>query len=430
MRRHELTVGVSYLARLDSLQRPFAAVLKGGSGTPEAVERLLQVELTLILPLGVGLPGFNKSVAYQVAVAVDYGTNDFDPLTLCSVTGHLVPDFLIAGRVTGSGQGQADMHIGPCGLGSSLAKHQFAGGSGIRLVHGLITPSCLWFSHQLLVFKVGLQFTAYHQVETIGQAVHRVTAGHIQTTDHGLDGVAILDGIDDGALRNQRVAFEVHLGDQAGGDRQSHHRDVNVGRTPAIHIVGPGVRTRLDGAETVPALLIGQTAAHATETGVQRRQIAIITVAVAPTGIGLPHLYQSMRYRFAELVDHTTKHNDALALRQDMAFAFAKVKQQIVVMGPHAQMTEVRSGKFRHGGLLHADQGLLRRAGNRGLVTRGIGRRMPVTITLDEALVFFLHDDHLRGDILLAWSVDVAQSRRIEDGFLLTPGLTNITYRF
>src|SRR5690554_6266154 len=265
MRRHELTVGVSYLARLDSLQRPFAAVLKGGSGTPEAVEWLFQVVLRLVDAISVGLPSFKKSIANQVAVAVDYGTNDFDPLTLSSVTGHLVPDFLIAGRVTGSGQGQADVHIGSSSLGSSLAKHQFAGGSGIRLVHGLITPSCLWFSHQLLVFKVGLQFTAYHQVETIGQAGRRVAAGHIQPTDHGLDGVAILDGVDNGTQRNQRIALKVHLGNQTGGDRRPHYRDMDVGRTPAIGVVGPRVRPRLDSTEAVPALLVGQSAAHTTD---------------------------------------------------------------------------------------------------------------------------------------------------------------------
>src|SRR5690554_1359352 len=105
MRRHELTVGVSYLARLNSFQRPFAAVLKGGSGTPEAVEWLFQVELTLILPLGVGLPSFNKSVANQVAVAVDYGTNDFDLLDLTPFLNHLIPDFLVTRRDARGGQG-------------------------------------------------------------------------------------------------------------------------------------------------------------------------------------------------------------------------------------------------------------------------------------------------------------------------------------
>src|SRR5690554_952672 len=105
MRRHELTVGVSYLARLDSLQRPFAAVLKGGSGTPEAVEWLFQVVLRLVDAISVGLPSFKKSIANQVAVAVDYGTNDFDLLDLTPFLNHLIPDFLVTRRDARGGQG-------------------------------------------------------------------------------------------------------------------------------------------------------------------------------------------------------------------------------------------------------------------------------------------------------------------------------------
>ncbi|MNC42605.1 hypothetical protein D3C75_914240 [compost metagenome] len=154
-------------------------------------------------------------------------------------------------------------------------------------------------------------------------------------------------------------------------------------RAPVVRAVAPWVRARLDGAEAVVAITVGQATADATEVRVQRRQVAVVLVTVTAAGVGLPHFHQGIRHRLAVLVDDTAGDDDALADRQA---AVVEVQQQVMVMGAEAQVGKVRAGGFADR-LRDADQCLAWRAGNGRLVVRRKGFRVPVAITDHEAAV-------------------------------------------
>ena len=96
--------------------------------------------------------------------------------------------------------------------------------------------------------------------------------------------------------RDQRVALEIQLGDQPLAKAVAEDRHVDMHRPPVIAAIRPGIGARADGQELVVAVFIRQRTAAAAEIGVERRQIAVLLVAVAPAGIGLPYLDQGVRH--------------------------------------------------------------------------------------------------------------------------------------
>lgn len=91
------------------------------------------------------------------------------------------------------------------------------------------------------------------------------------------------------------------------------------------------------------ALAVGEGPADAAEVRVERRQVAVVLVPVAPAGVGLPHLHQGVRDRLAVLVEDPAEHDDALALGQA---AVVEVEQQVVVVAAEPEVGEVRPAGF------------------------------------------------------------------------------------
>ncbi|MNG20292.1 hypothetical protein D3C84_1045350 [compost metagenome] len=92
------------------MQGPLTRI-EGGGGTAEAVERLLQVEIALVLTFVVGLPELQERVPDQMAVTVINVAEHQDMFTRRIGPGHAVPDLLVTGRVAGGLQGQTNVHI-------------------------------------------------------------------------------------------------------------------------------------------------------------------------------------------------------------------------------------------------------------------------------------------------------------------------------
>src|SRR5258708_39376514 len=90
---------------------------------------------------------------------------------------------------------------------------------------------------------------------------------------------------------------------------------MNVGRTPGIGVVLPGIRPRTNCQEAVAPCFIRQTAAHAQEVRIERPRPLISFVEVPASGIGLPDLQERVGHRMATVVEYATGHNDALADR-------------------------------------------------------------------------------------------------------------------
>src|SRR5438874_13775676 len=88
---------------------------------------------------------------------------------------------------------------------------------------------------------------------------------------------------------------------------------MDVGRTPGVRVVLPGIGTRTDRQEAVDPFRIRQVAAHTQEVRIERPRPLIPFVEVTPSRIGLPDLQESVRNWFAMVVQHAACHDDALA---------------------------------------------------------------------------------------------------------------------
>ena len=131
-----------------------------------------------------------------------------------------------------------------------------------------------------LVLEQRLLAAAQHDVELVGEHVERHRGAEVEGGDQALGGRAVGDAEHHRVAPDQRVALEVHLGDQPLREAGAEHREVDVGRAPGIEEVAPGVGPGLDGAEVVVAVGVGQRAAAAAEVRVDRREVAVTSDSI------------------------------------------------------------------------------------------------------------------------------------------------------
>ena len=119
-----------------------------------------------------------------------------------------------------------------------------------------------------------------------------------------------------------------------------------MGGPPVVHLVGPGIGTRLDRAKEVVAIIVGHGPPTAAEIGVHRRQVVVLFVPIASARVCLPDFYQRVAHGLRVLIQNAAVQDDPLA---DGGFAAGGiVRQQIVVAGRDVGMVETGSGDFRH----------------------------------------------------------------------------------
>ena len=197
----------------------------------------------------------------------------------------------------------------------------------------------------------------------------------------------VRDGVHDRTDRDQRIALEIHLGDQPLREAGAEQREMDMGRAPAVDVVAPRVGAGLHGAEIIIAVLVGERAPAAAEIRIDRGEIGVVLVPVASGGIGLPEFHQRVGDRLAVLVQHLAVHDDAFT---DRLAGLGVVADQIVVEQADIVVAENRAGDFRQR-VLQRQQRLGRRARNAGLVARRIGRRVQRAVSLEK-----LHRPHRR----------------------------------
>src|SRR6266849_2970666 len=87
---------------------------------------------------------------------------------------------------------------------------------------------------------------------------------------------------------------------------------MDVGRTPGVGMVKPGVCSWTNRQETIDPIFICQTPAHAQEVGIERPRPLITFVEIPASGIGLPDLQERIWSRISTVVENAPGHNDAL----------------------------------------------------------------------------------------------------------------------
>jgi len=125
--------------------------------------------------------------------------------------------------------------------------------------------------------------------------------------------VFVGDAIVNRVEREQGVARKIHLGDQPLEKVEAEDRKMDMGRSPGVVMVAPGVSAWANGGEAVLAILIGQTAAGPAKVGVERRVVLIDPVEVAAAGVGLPNLDQGIGNRAIVFIQHAAGDDDPLA---------------------------------------------------------------------------------------------------------------------
>src|SRR5580704_5233445 len=151
---------------------------------------------------------------------------------------------------------------GPSGHGSLIEKYGPTVCEGVNPVTVLCPYSkTLLFEgssySNTLLFEHRRAAAAQHDVPVVAERPFRLGQVDVEAGDEPLPGLLVRHRVEDGVQRQQRVAGEVHLGDQPLGERAAEQREVNVGRTPGVVVVAPRVGARLDGDEPVPPGRVG-----------------------------------------------------------------------------------------------------------------------------------------------------------------------------
>src|SRR4029079_695100 len=120
---------------------------------------------------------------------------------------------------------------------------------------------------------------AQHDVEAVREAVELYGIVAVEHGDELADRGLARYRAQDRALRNQRIALEVHLRDQPLRPAVARDRIVNVRGSPVVDAVAPRVRAGLDRAVHVVTVAVRQHAAAAAEVRVDRRDVRVGTVA-------------------------------------------------------------------------------------------------------------------------------------------------------
>src|SRR5882672_6060309 len=95
-----------------------------------------------------------------------------------------------------------------------------------------------------LVFEQGLAASAQYDVEAISEAFQRPRCIEVESGGQTVRSRLVGDGCDDRIVRDERVAFEIHLGDQSLRKARPEHRKMNVGRPPAVDPISKGISAR------------------------------------------------------------------------------------------------------------------------------------------------------------------------------------------
>src|SRR4051794_19424949 len=117
---------------------------------------------------------------------------------------------------------------------------------------------------------------------------------------------------------------------------------MDMGRSPGVVVIAPGISPRLDGDEFVVAGAVGLRPSRPGEIRIERRGMLVDYMDVTPAGISLPNLDQCIGHAATVFIQHMTVHNDALAER--LTFLLGG---EIAVVLAHRLVAVNRAGQFR-----------------------------------------------------------------------------------
>src|SRR5262249_26719813 len=220
----------------------------------------------------------DQCIPERGACTIEYPPLDADTLAFGLWPDHRLAQVIGEDLKAGLARQETDVDIGTGRLRGGLLQVVE------RLYHRLV-------SLQFVLKQRGAS-AAQNDIEAIGQCVERYAGVEVERCNKPARRLRVRDRPEHGVVRQQWVAFEIHLSDEALRESRTEQGKVNVSGAPAVDEVAPRVGAGLDGAKGVSPTGIGKGAPAAPEIRIERRQIAIVFVPIAPAGISLPELHQ------------------------------------------------------------------------------------------------------------------------------------------
>src|SRR5579885_3243606 len=121
---------------------------------------------------------------------------------------------------------------------------------------------------------------------------------------------------------------------------------MDMGRSPGVGVIEPGIGSRANGQEAIHTLRIGQTTPHTQKIGIKWPWPLIAFMQVASCCIGLPDLQQCMGYWIPKFIQDAPGHNDALA---DSLTTGSGIAREISILRGDGTDGRSRAGQFREG---------------------------------------------------------------------------------
>src|SRR5271154_692705 len=88
-----------------------------------------------------------------------------------------------------------------------------------------------------LVFKQALATSAQHDVEAIGQAFQWLRCVEVEPCGQSIRRRLVGNGCDDRIMRNERIALEIHLGDEPLCKARPEYGKMDVRRAPTVDAI-------------------------------------------------------------------------------------------------------------------------------------------------------------------------------------------------
>ena len=181
-----------------------------------------------------------------------------------------------------------------------------------------------------------------HEIELVAEGVIADSGVPVELRDQAVARGFIADAIENGIVRQQRVAGKIHLRDETGGERRTENGEMNMRGAPGVVMIAPGIGAGANGDEAKISVFISEHVPGAGKVRIERSVMLVYGVVVTPGGIGLPDFDESVGDGASVFIEYAAADDDALAER-----GCGVLLGEIAGLGVDHGRVKNRAGDFR-----------------------------------------------------------------------------------
>src|SRR6266478_5638014 len=119
---------------------------------------------------------------------------------------------------------------------------------------------------------------------------------------------------------------------------------MDMGWPPAVDVIAKRISARFDRSKKVITVLVSQHSPATAEISVYRRDIGVVAMAIASTGIRLPHFDERVGHRLTVAIENVAVDDGLFA---DRFTGFGVIIDQIIIERTKFVRRKYRTGHFR-----------------------------------------------------------------------------------